>query len=481
MEALGEGNGASQLERAELRPMLTMLHEKESENNALLEQIQRLEENALQAQRTFHANQRDIAAALQSAEQSRLQSEEAHRQASAKTSEAAEAAHTSRQASLELAQLQRELELKQRSIDEAQRDFNEQVARHAQDSSAAQQALEASETALAAARMQLGESQRVQQAREYDARRAQSDAEAARAAQAQAQAALQSREEAASKWQASYEQAREMQAAAQREVEALKRQLSASNAALEQQRAGAARSGANSLRVEMAQRTERHATELGDLAGALLELRAEAAAQQAAYRARAQEATNLIKRIRRAAQSCGAPADEWRAVLSETLGSSAAQSARLARSEQRSRDEATRCLREFENERSKRLMLEERVSVLGHELDQTQRELHRVLAQKDREVKLLQKRVRTVEQQRNEAQQQYHESAAWSGRASHTPSAPSYATTVPPGSSFSFSHHGYGGANAAVTTSTPMHASNSGPFAHKTPYASDTREQFAGP
>ena len=64
-----------------------------------------------------------------------------------------------------------------------------------------------------------------------------------------------------------------MQAAAQREVEAVKRQLSASNAALEQQRAGAARSGANSLRVEMAQRTERHATELGDLAGALLELR----------------------------------------------------------------------------------------------------------------------------------------------------------------------------------------------------------------
>ena len=99
-------NGDGQLERTELRPVLTMLHEKESENNALLEQIQRLEENALQAQRTFHANQRDIAAALQSAEQSRLQSEEAHRQASARTSEAAEATHTSRQASLELAQLQ---------------------------------------------------------------------------------------------------------------------------------------------------------------------------------------------------------------------------------------------------------------------------------------------------------------------------------------------------------------------------------------
>ena len=40
-------NGDGQLERTELRPVLTMLHEKEAENNALLEQIQRLEENAL--------------------------------------------------------------------------------------------------------------------------------------------------------------------------------------------------------------------------------------------------------------------------------------------------------------------------------------------------------------------------------------------------------------------------------------------------
>ena len=113
--------------------------------------------------------------------------------------------------------------------------------------------------------------------------------------------------------------------------------------------------------------------------------------------------------------------------------------------------------------------------MLGHELDQTQRELHGVLAQKDREVKLLQKRVRTVEQQRDEAQQQYRESAAWSGRASQAPSAPSYATTAPPGSSNSFRHHGYGGVNAAVTASTPMHAPNSGPFALNTPYTSDTR------
>ena len=232
----------------------------------------------------------------------------------------------------------------------------------------------------------------------------------------------------------------------------------------------------------MASRTERHATELGDLAGALHELRAEAAAQQAAYRARAQEAADLIQRVRRAAQSCGAPADEWRAVLSDALGCNAAQSARLARSEQRSRDEATRCSREFENERSKRLMLEERVSVLGHELDQTQGELHRVLAQKDREVKLLQKRVRTVEQQRDEAQQQYRESAAWGGRPSQTPSASSYAYPAPPGSSYSFSHHGYGGTSAAVAASTPMHGPNLAPFANTTtPYVGDTREQYAGP
>ena len=128
--------------------------------------------------------------------------------------------------------------------------------------------------------------------------------------------------------------------------------------------------------------------------GAPLELRAEAAAQQAAYRT---GAGRLIdQRIRRAAQSCGAPADEWRQ-FSAKRSDPVRRNQRGGAVEQRSATGNT-LLARVQNERSKRP--EERASCWGEGPDTARAAPG---AEKDREVKLLQKRVRTVEQQRNGA------------------------------------------------------------------------------
>jgi len=415
-------NGDGRLDASELRSVVQMLNEKGDENNALREQLQHLEENALESQRLFHKNQQDLRHAMDMVGHARMQAEEAQRAYKAKAEEAARAVQDCGRAQLDVAAARREIALKQRSLDESQRDSAESASRHAQAAGELRRQLELRDAELHAARSQLDEARRAALGREAEARKSAGVAESARSEAATARAQLEQHGYAAKHWEEQHAAAQEGRAVAMREVEALQRQLAAARAEANALRNKPQDRSGPSLRVELATRSEHHLADLRDLGEALAEVRREAIAQREAGANAARGLAALRAAVRNASSSqLAAQEQSWRVGMGEGVMAAASRDAHRTQELKAARNDKQRSAHAFEELRAQKLMLEERTSELQHELQQMQHELQQMLQHKERETQLMQKQLATMQRQRDEAQRHYREMASGTAAALSTP------------------------------------------------------------